>query len=183
MVRKTREDQARLWKLVGCLAFISLVVASSSGKSGPQDAGLPAGSGSEVASRSCMSCHGAEPIVQQHLTRAQWQAEVDKMVRWGAEVDSAAKDKLIDYLAAHFAARRTVPPKGGEGALPDGEGVAIVRDSCMSCHGSEPIAQQRLSRAQWTAEVDKMIRWGAEVPSDKKTALIDYLAAHFPNIR
>jgi hypothetical protein len=41
------------------------------------------------------------------------------------------------------------------------------------------IQQQRLTGAQWQAEVDKMQRWGAEIRDDDKAALVGYLIAHF----
>jgi mono/diheme cytochrome c family protein len=143
---------------------------------------LPAGPGSEIAKASCLNCHGPEPIHQQRLTRTQWQNEVEKMMRWGADVAPTDKDRLVDYFASHFPSRRIPGPKQ-PGSLPEGLGLEVVKESCLSCHGGEPLAQQRLSRAQWTAEVDKMIRWGAEVPSEKKEALLSYLAGHFGNIQ
>jgi mono/diheme cytochrome c family protein len=178
-----KSDPARLLKLAGCFLVLSLLIAASSAKAAWQEATLPEGPGREIATRNCLSCHGAEPIVQQRLARPQWQAEVEKMIRWGADVDPAAKDRLIDYFVAHFGSKRTIPPKQTGEELPDGPGLLLVRDNCLSCHGHEPIVQQRLGRPQWTAEVDKMIRWGADVPADKKDALIDYLAEHFPSAR
>ena len=164
-------------------ALLPLWMAASTGSASPQQAELPEGTGRDVATRACVVCHGPEPIFQQHLARRGWQNEVEKMIRWGAEVDAKEKDQLIDYFAAHFAAKRTVPPKQDVGDFPEGPGVAIARDSCVVCHGAEPILQQRLSRAKWTGEVDKMIRWGADVPADRKAALIDYLVEHFPDAR
>ena len=141
---------------------------------------LPEGRGSEVAKSSCLACHGAEPIVQQRIPRAKWQAEVEKMERWGADVPSDKKSELLDYLTANFGSHLIIPPRK-PGALPDGPGLEVVQQSCLSCHGSEPISQQRLTPSQWTAEVDKMVRWGAEIPTGQKPALIDYLSKNFPS--
>jgi hypothetical protein len=63
--------------------------------------------------------------------------------------------------------------------LPEGKGVEIARDKCLSCHESDLIISQRLSRPGWTREVDKMVRWGASVTEAEKEALIDYLAVNF----
>jgi hypothetical protein len=41
------------------------------------------------------------------------------------------------------------------------------------------VLQQRLTEKQWTASVEKMMRWGAAVPADRKDALIAYLVEHF----
>jgi hypothetical protein len=108
--------------------------------------------------------------------------EVDKMIRWGAEVPAESKDKMVDYLAKNFAYHPILPPKM-PGELPDGQGKDVVDQSCSSCHGGEPISQQRLTRTQWTAEVDKMIRWGAELTADQKARLIGYLVKNFSNVK
>jgi hypothetical protein len=52
-----------------------------------------------------------------------------------------------------------------------------------SCHGPSLIAQQRLNRAGWIREVDKMIAWGAQVPPGEKDALINYLTRFFNSSR
>jgi hypothetical protein len=175
-----RSKPAKLVVLAVLLAGIIVCGRGAMGRA--QGPALPDGPGSDVAKESCLGCHGVTPILQQRLTRTQWQNEVDKMIRWGAEVRADSKDKLVDYFAGHFPSRRVLSPKG-PGSLPDGAGLEVVKESCLSCHGGEPITQQRLSRAQWTAEVDKMIRWGADVAADKKDAMIAYLAEHFSNIQ
>jgi hypothetical protein len=63
---------------------------------------LPAGPMQEKASAACTSCHEARIIVQQRLSKAAWTKEVDKMTKWGAEVDPKDRDALIDYLSANF---------------------------------------------------------------------------------
>ena len=162
------------------IAVVSMLSWIRTGRA--QENKLPAGDGLDVVTERCLSCHGAEPIVQQRLPRDKWAGEVDKMIRWGAEVPAGSKDKLVDYLAKNFPYHPFLPPKS-PGPLPDGEGKDVVDQSCLSCHGGEPISQQRLSRPQWTAEVDKMIRWGAEVTADQKTRLVDYLAKNFSNVK
>jgi len=63
---------------------------------------LPAGAMQEKAAAACTSCHEARIIVQQRLSKAAWTKEVDKMTKWGAEVDPKDRDALIDYLSANF---------------------------------------------------------------------------------
>jgi mono/diheme cytochrome c family protein len=69
----------------------------------------------------------------------------------------------------------------GAGAqeLPPGSGRDAVTARCLSCHESDLIAQQRLTRAAWARSVDKMVRWGAVVGADEREPMLDYLAAHF----
>lgn len=64
--------------------------------------------------------------------------------------------------------------------LPDGPIQAKATTACTECHEGRIIVQQRLSKATWTKEVDKMIKWGALVDPQDKDALIDYLSTNFP---
>jgi hypothetical protein len=63
--------------------------------------------------------------------------------------------------------------------LPPGKAKADVEAACYACHSADLLAQQRLTPKQWTATVEKMTRWGAVVPPEQKTPIIDYLAKHF----
>jgi mono/diheme cytochrome c family protein len=63
--------------------------------------------------------------------------------------------------------------------LPDGKGVEIARNQCLHCHEADLIVQQRLSRAGWVREIEKMVRWGAKVKDDEREVLADYFAARF----
>jgi cytochrome c2 len=56
----------------------------------------------------------------------------------------------------------------------------ILNNKCLVCHEIDLIKQQRLSRAGWTREVDKMIRWGASISDAEKEPLLDYLTDNFP---
>jgi hypothetical protein len=63
--------------------------------------------------------------------------------------------------------------------LPPGPMQAKATTSCLECHEARIILQQRLSKAAWTKEVDKMVKWGAVVDANDRDALIDYLSANF----
>jgi hypothetical protein len=56
---------------------------------------------------------------------------------------------------------------------------AKATTACLECHEARIILQQRLSKAAWTKEVDKMVKWGAVVDPNDRDALIDYLSANF----
>src|SRR5215469_14857160 len=64
-------------------------------------------------------------------------------------------------------------------ALPEGPMQARVTTACTGCHESRIILQQRLSKAAWTKEVDKMIKWGALVAPEDHDAFVDYLSTNF----
>lgn len=64
-------------------------------------------------------------------------------------------------------------------ALPPGPMQAKATTACLECHNAQIIQQQRLSKAAWTKEVDKMTKWGALVEPQDRDALIEYLSANF----
>jgi hypothetical protein len=51
-----------------------------------------------AAFSNCLVCHNDDVIRQQRLTRAQWNAEINKMTGWGARLDDSARNTLLDYL-------------------------------------------------------------------------------------
>ena len=67
-----------------------------------QSPDLPLGPLQAKARTTCMDCHDAGIIVQQRLDRKTWSKEVDKMIRWGATVDSQDRDAFVDYFATNF---------------------------------------------------------------------------------
>ena len=64
-------------------------------------------------------------------------------------------------------------------SLPAGTGKQQVEASCFPCHSADMLVQQRLTEKQWTAEVDKMIRWGAVMKESDKPAAVAYLVKNF----
>lgn len=55
----------------------------------------------------------------------------------------------------------------------------LVRDSCLACHSAEMMEQQRLTPAQWTANVKKMQGWGAPMEGDEPQLLAAFLAQRY----
>jgi mono/diheme cytochrome c family protein len=56
-------------------------------------------------------------------------------------------------------------------------GRAEEKRRCLACHGTRIIHSQRLSRAVWERELDKMVRWGTEITD--RAALLEYLVANY----
>ena len=71
--------------------------------------GLPseasAKEGEATFKRACLTCHDADIVEQQKLSKTGWTRSVEKMMRWGATVPEADKQPLVDYLFSRF------PPK------------------------------------------------------------------------
>jgi cytochrome c5 len=154
-------------------AASALLLAFATCTLGAQE--LPAGPGKETVTTRCLTCHESDLIAQQRLSRAGWGRELDKMIRWGAVVDAAEREPMLDYLSAHFTPKpvpsHIVATAGTE---------AIYKRACYTCHEDDLIQAQRLTRAGWTREVDKMVRWGAVVNDVERDALIEYLTARYP---
>jgi len=49
--------------------------------------------------------------------------------------------------------------------------------ACLPCHSLRLIHSQRLSRAAWNKELDKMAGWGTSIQD--REALLEYLVANF----
>jgi hypothetical protein len=158
--------------LMAAATVMAPLLLTAAGDGVVQD--LPAGPARTAVTARCLGCHEADLIAQQRLSRAGWVREVDKMIRWGAVVEATEREAMLDYLAAYFG--RPVAGAVVSTSLPDG----TYKRACLTCHDEDLISGQRLARAGWTREVDKMIRWGAAVTDAQKGALVDYLSARFP---
>ncbi len=88
-----------LLTLVAVLPFVA-----SAQKPAPANvtSDLPPGPMQAKATSACLECHEARIILQQRLSKGAWTKEVDKMTKWGAVVDPADRDALIDYLSTNF---------------------------------------------------------------------------------
>lgn len=89
---------------------------------------------------------------------------------------------ILIAIAAIAAApkKSTLPMLGTQfHQLPAGDGKDAVEAACYPCHSADLLAQQRLTEKQWTAAVEKMMRWGAKVSDADKPRIISYLSKHF----
>jgi hypothetical protein len=94
----------------------------------------------------------------------------------GFRLALAVAASIISPMASR--AQKSVPPKP-TADLPAGAMQAKATNACTECHEARIILQQRLSKAAWTKEVDKMTKWGALVDPSDRDALIDYLSTNF----
>lgn len=102
----------------------------------------------------CSVCHSADLIAQQRLPRARWEATVEKMVHWGAELSNDEAQLLTRYLAAryHPGAPDNLPSlereigkaeplkqdseaQGPITGVPS-RGAGIFEHNCQACHGA-----------------------------------------------
>jgi len=62
---------------------------------------------------------------------------------------------------------------------PAPEPSTAFKNACFTCHEDDVIRQQRLTRAQWDRELNKMSGWGAQVRPDLRESFLDYLSTNF----
>jgi len=91
-----------LTRMVTSLCAVLLYSTSAGFSQSSAEQQLPAGAAQKKAEAACLGCHEARIIVQQRLDKTAWTKEVDKMTKWGAEVDPKDRDALIDYLNTNF---------------------------------------------------------------------------------
>jgi len=135
---------------------------------------LPAGPGADVLKSRCVICHESDIITSQKLSLTGWTNSINKMVRWGSQITPEEREVLQPYLAMHFA------PKPAASHGNTDAGMASYKRACQTCHDTDIIEQQRLSKTGWTRSVEKMMRWGAQVTDADKEPLVDYLVSRFP---
>jgi hypothetical protein len=86
---------------------------------------------------------------------------------------------LVVVLAAGVAAgSRAARPAAQGTVLPAGRHVELVLGRCVVCHSVDIVAQQRLSRSEWEAIVDRMIAHGAPIAPEEREPILEYLVTH-----
>src|SRR3954468_18852089 len=65
-------------------------------------------------------------------------------------------------------------------SLPPGRVHDLLVTTCIRCHASTLITQQRKTPAEWGKTVEKMVGWGAVLADSDRLALVAALAERFP---
>lgn len=70
-------------------------------------------------------------------------------------------------------------PLSAEG-LPEGPGKELVEVICSTCHNTQRIATQELTKPQWEAKVLEMLQEEPDVKQSERDKIVEYLAKNFP---
>jgi len=92
------------------------------------------------------------------------------------------KNSVIILVLMALSCPALIPAQNGADRneeLPAGTMQQKATTACLECHEARIIVQQRVSKAVWSKEVDKMVKWGAVVDPNDRDALIDYLSGNF----
>ncbi len=101
----------------------------------------------------CAVCHSQDLIAQQRLPKKRWEATVEKMKQWGAEILPDEADLLVRYLSARYhpgapehlppidrqlrqaAPLKQEPASTGPFVGDAARGAGIFEHNCQACHG------------------------------------------------
>jgi hypothetical protein len=90
------------------------------------------------------------------------------------------KEPIVPEAARTQATQSQLPELGSViTPLPEGSGKTVAERTCLPCHSSDILRQQRLNEKQWTAELTKMTGWGAELADSDRAVLLPYLLSEF----
>jgi cytochrome c5 len=56
------------------------------------------------------------------------------------------------------------------------DGMALLEERCTECHDLQRVVNTQKDRAGWEETVDRMIRRGADLNTEERDVLVDYLA-------
>src|SRR5436853_1430995 len=65
-------------------------------------------------------------------------------------------------------------------SLPEGPGRDAVAQGCVGCHELRQVTSAGYSREGWRNVVAMMVNVGAQLPAERLTEIVDYLARNFP---
>ena len=90
------------------LAFIVPVSAQAPSAPGKP---LPPGPMQAKVKAACTHCHNTSRITEQHLTRQQWTAQLEKMEGLGAVIPDADRNAMLNYLVKNFSPQKGAAKK------------------------------------------------------------------------
>lgn len=131
--------------IVGCVAALSW--AESEAPTPQLDPALAGHTQGLVLAR-CAVCHSTDLIEQQRLPHDKWQAIVDKMRHWGAQLTDEEGAEVVAYLSVRYSPTvpRSNPAESVAAAAaapavsdrPHGlprRGATLFATKCQACHG------------------------------------------------
>jgi hypothetical protein len=97
-----KPSEFKLTKRSTTILMLTLLSAAAAAGQSSSNGQLPSGPMQQKAAEACSTCHESRIVVQQRLSKSAWTKEMDKMIKWGAEVDPKDRDAMIDYFSTNF---------------------------------------------------------------------------------
>ena len=97
----------RVFPAIFLLASINLASAQAPSAPGKP---LPPGPMQPKIKAACTQCHNTTRITEQHMTRQQWSAQLEKMEGLGAVIPDADRNAFLNYLTRNFGPAKGAKP-------------------------------------------------------------------------
>ncbi len=85
---------------------------------------------------------------------------------------------LVLLLASLTLASAQAPSAPGK-PLPPGPVQPRIKAACTQCHNTSRITEQKLTRQEWSEELEKMEGLGAVIPEADRNPFLNYLTKNF----
>ncbi len=85
---------------------------------------------------------------------------------------------LVLLTASLTLASAQAPSAPGK-PLPPGPMQPKIKAACTQCHNTSRITEQKLTRQEWSDELEKMEGLGAVIPEADRNAFLNYLTRNF----
>jgi mono/diheme cytochrome c family protein len=59
------------------------------------------------------------------------------------------------------------------------DGQTLLQERCSVCHSTDRVTSAQKTADQWATTVDRMVSHGAQLTTQEKQTLVDYLAANY----
>ena len=79
---------------------------------------------------------------------------------------------MIDGLTATLAVETVTPPSTASVT----DGASLLETRCTACHSLDRVKQAKMTRDQWTRNVARMVRKGAQLNAAEQSLAIDTLS-------
>jgi cytochrome c5 len=180
------------------LSLLGAEVHGQAPTSLPQSTGpVVTDEGKRLLDAACTQCHGLAPITATRNGPGGWSVEVNKMIAWGAQINSEAEARtLIEYLSHNYgpsagrmetgvmppgsALQSDVGKESRSIVLPTGKGAELVQGFCSGCHDLGRIMATRRTARSWQEYTTAMLaKGGMSPPPAAVRAISTYLTDHF----
>ncbi len=131
---------------------------------------LAPGKGVELATARCVTCHDATHITRVRLSRAEWEDNVQVMIKRGMPIAAEEIPLVVEYLATYYNRDSAAP--AAVAAAPSAEDPAqqlLTTNACIACHaidrklvgpGFREIAQRYQGQGNASEHLVKKIQEG-----------------------
>ena len=120
-----------------------------------------------IINASCLGCHNLRPIETSAYDAAGWKKVIDGEIARGAKLAPADVPFLVDYLAFEH------------GPVPEGNGKAILLNTCTMCHDLKRIRLGRRTAEEWEETLNTMLNEGAPLSDEQYPVIHAYLSRYF----